>query len=179
MSNFSDTKSKVSTEDKVAKLTQKQREVMQLVVERKSSKEIARILNIAKPTVDQRIASARQTLGAPNRDAAAILFQQGSKTNDRVIYDTACIPPHTDFPEHVQQQEQMLAPMMLNDSGIPASGIKEFQMDGHLNWLRSDPNLLSPARRAMIILGLTIGTLVMLLTALSVTQSLSDLLFAS
>ena len=47
-------------------LTDKQREVLDLVIEHKSSKEIARLLGISPYTVDQRISAARVKLGAPS-----------------------------------------------------------------------------------------------------------------
>lgn len=74
------------------RLTDKQRQCLHLVVSRKSSKEIARELGIAKPTVDQRIANARQILGAHNRDEAALIFARQAGIYDRVIYDPACVP---------------------------------------------------------------------------------------
>src|SRR3546814_10544321 len=52
------------------RLTEKQRACLDLLIERKTSKEIARILGISKPTVDQRITAARIILGAANRDEA-------------------------------------------------------------------------------------------------------------
>lgn len=73
--------------DRVLRLTEKQRDCMRLVVMRKSSKEIARELGIAKPTVDQRIANARQILRARNRDDAANIFARCSAEYDRIIYE--------------------------------------------------------------------------------------------
>src|SRR3546814_3854238 len=55
------------------RLTEKQRACLDLLIERKTSKEIARILGISKPTVDQRITAARIILGAANRDEAALI----------------------------------------------------------------------------------------------------------
>ena len=52
-------------------LTKKQREVLDLVLQHKSSKEIARTLQISPHTVDQRIVSARQKLGAASRGELA------------------------------------------------------------------------------------------------------------
>ena len=70
-----------------ARLTDKQRACLDLLVERKTSKQIARELDIAKVTVDQRIRSARDILGASNRDEAAIIYARLKPIYDRVIYD--------------------------------------------------------------------------------------------
>lgn len=55
------------TVESLSKLTTKQREVLDLVLCHESSKAIARKLKISPYTVDQRIASARQKLGANSR----------------------------------------------------------------------------------------------------------------
>src|SRR3546814_11183815 len=47
-----------------ARLTEKHRACLDLLLDHRTSKQIARILGIAKPTVDQRIAAARFILGA-------------------------------------------------------------------------------------------------------------------
>jgi DNA-binding CsgD family transcriptional regulator len=73
-------------------LSDKQREVLDLVVARKSSKEIARILNISKPTVDQRITSARAKFGAANRNELVTYYLASSQLCDRVTYDPAYLP---------------------------------------------------------------------------------------
>ena len=57
-------------------LTDKQRACLDLLLERKTSKEIAIILGISKWTADQRIASARSILGAQDRDKAAIAYER-------------------------------------------------------------------------------------------------------
>ncbi|OWR01242.1 helix-turn-helix domain-containing protein [Sphingopyxis witflariensis] len=76
-----------------ARLTDKQRACLDLLVERKTSKQIARALNIAKVTVDQRIRAARDILGAPNRDEAAIIYARLKPIYDRMIYDPVDLPP--------------------------------------------------------------------------------------
>ncbi|MFB0611003.1 helix-turn-helix transcriptional regulator [Aurantiacibacter poecillastricola] len=56
-------------------LTDKQREVLDLLIEHKTSKEIARSLGISPYTVDQRIASARRKLGAKTRNELAAVYK--------------------------------------------------------------------------------------------------------
>lgn len=76
----------------VVELSEKQRAVLDLVVARKSSKEIARILGISKPTVDQRIAMARQKYGVANRNELVTHYLASSNMYDRVIYDAVHLP---------------------------------------------------------------------------------------
>jgi DNA-binding CsgD family transcriptional regulator len=60
----------------LAGLTAKQREVMDLLIEHKTSKEIARELGISPHTVDQRIQFAKEKLGANSRNEAAALYRR-------------------------------------------------------------------------------------------------------
>ena len=60
----------------LAGLTAKQREVLDLLIEHKTSKEIARELGISPHTVDQRIQFAKEKLGAASRSEVALLYRR-------------------------------------------------------------------------------------------------------
>ena len=60
----------------IASLTAKQREVLDLLLEHKTSKEIARRLDISPYTVDQRINFAKDKLGARTRGEVAVAYRQ-------------------------------------------------------------------------------------------------------
>src|SRR3546814_2782788 len=51
-----------------SRLTNKHRACLDPLLERKTSKEIARMIGLAKPTVDQRLTKARSILGVDTRD---------------------------------------------------------------------------------------------------------------
>ena len=57
--------------ERLDQLTDKQRKVLDLLIEHKTSKEIARILGISPHTVDQRITLARIKLGLSSRSGIA------------------------------------------------------------------------------------------------------------
>lgn len=57
-------------------LTAKQREVMDLLIEHKTSKEIVRALGISPHTVDQRINFAKSKLGVASRGEAAVKYRR-------------------------------------------------------------------------------------------------------
>lgn len=76
-----------------AKLTEKQRDCLDLLLEHKTSKEIARALDISKDTADQRLKAARETLGARNRAETAVLYGQLKSIYDQIVYDAAEVPP--------------------------------------------------------------------------------------
>ena len=68
-------------------LTAKQREVMDLLIEHKTSKEIARLLNISPHTVDQRIQFAKEKLGASSRNEAAAVYRRLVEICGQLTYE--------------------------------------------------------------------------------------------
>jgi DNA-binding CsgD family transcriptional regulator len=67
-------------------LTDKQREVLDLLIEHKTSKEIARLLGISPHTVDQRIFFAREKLGAGSRSEVAMAYRRLISVSGRTTY---------------------------------------------------------------------------------------------
>jgi DNA-binding CsgD family transcriptional regulator len=79
-------------------LTDKQREVLDLLIEHKTSKEIARLLGISPHTVDQRIFFAKEKLGAASRNEAAVAYRRLVAVSGRMTYEKSRIaapPPST------------------------------------------------------------------------------------
>lgn len=75
----------------LAGLTAKQREVLDLLIEHKTSKEIARQLGISPHTVDQRIQFSKEKLGAASRNEAAAVYRQLVAICGRVTYEESRI----------------------------------------------------------------------------------------
>ncbi|MFC3784716.1 LuxR C-terminal-related transcriptional regulator [Sphingopyxis italica] len=73
-------------------MTEKQRACLDLLLERKTSKQIARDLDISKQAVDLRLTTARDTLGAANRDETAIIYARLRQTYDRIPCDPIILP---------------------------------------------------------------------------------------
>jgi DNA-binding CsgD family transcriptional regulator len=102
------------------RLTEKQRACLDLLIEHKTSKEIARLLDISKHTVDQRLNLARDTLGAQDRNESAFIYRQMKEKYDRVTYDAVDVPPaptlvRSDFPDGAS-----VGGMELHDSSFSA-----------------------------------------------------------
>jgi len=78
-------------------LTEKQREVLDLLLEHKTSKEIARLLGISPHTVDQRIFFAKEKLGAASRSEVAVAYRRLVGISGRVTYQETRIasPPRS------------------------------------------------------------------------------------
>jgi DNA-binding CsgD family transcriptional regulator len=74
----------------LASLTPKERECLRLVLENRSSKDIARRLGILHTSVDTHVRRARAKLGVRDRYAAARLLEQWERKNGA---PTAIVPP--------------------------------------------------------------------------------------
>ncbi|MGR4892722.1 helix-turn-helix transcriptional regulator [Sphingopyxis sp. LARHCG72] len=101
------------------RLTGKQRACLDLLLERKTSKQIALELKIAKPTVDQRITTARHILGATDRDDAALRYARLKNIYDRITCDPVHIPPVPCFVPSDFADGDPSEPMQANARGAP------------------------------------------------------------
>jgi DNA-binding CsgD family transcriptional regulator len=91
---FGDVALRETVEDRVARLTEGQRQCLMLVNQHRSSKEIALQLGISSHTVDQRIRQALQILGVERRGQAARLVAANDQPAYQRLIDQ---PPHSDL----------------------------------------------------------------------------------
>lgn len=75
----------------IADLTERQREVLDLLLQHKTSKEIARDLGISPHTVEQRIRFAKEKLGVHRRSDLATAYRKHLTVYDKLVYDELCI----------------------------------------------------------------------------------------
>jgi DNA-binding CsgD family transcriptional regulator len=85
-----------SFNEALAALTVKQRAVLDLVLEHKSSKEIARALCISPYTVDQRIHAVRQKFGVSSRGEVARIYARYKSVCGETAYEF----PYVDFSQN-------------------------------------------------------------------------------
>lgn len=78
----------------LVELTAKQREVLDLLIQHKTSKEISRQLGISPHTVDQRIMLARAKLGVATRGEVAQAYRRLVETYEQPVYEDS----HIGFP---------------------------------------------------------------------------------
>jgi DNA-binding CsgD family transcriptional regulator len=152
------------------RLTDKQRACLDLLLERQTSKQIARRLDISKQAVDLRITTARNILGAANRDEAAIIYARLRQTYDRISCDPIIVSPG---PE--------LVPSSFPDGGLPdathesASPMEEPRVShppfGDI-W-RPDH---ARTRRVWIMATLLVVLALLILTGLAIAQALTRLI---
>lgn len=75
--------------DLIDELTQKQREVLDLLIQHKTSKEISRLLGISPHTVDQRITLARAKFKVSTRNEVAQAYSRLIAVSDAKATETA------------------------------------------------------------------------------------------
>lgn len=146
-----------------ARLTGKQRACLDLLLERQTSKQIARRLQISKQAVDLRITTARHILGAANRDEAALIYARLRQTYDRIPCDPVVLPPGTDLvPSDFPDGEP--APLALNDivADPPSKGL-----------LRHDHRRLN---RGGIMAAMLAVLVILVLAAVTIGETLTRLL---
>lgn len=155
-----------------ARLTDKHRACLDPLLERKTSKIIARELDISKPTVDQRLTSARKILGASNRDETAIAYARLKRIYDRVIYD----------PMHIPNQPS-LVPSDFSDGGEPDALALSEQVIAAGERLGSNPPFKdlwrhdqSTTARILILAVILAAVAIFLLSGLGIAQALTQLI---
>lgn len=103
-------------------LTDKQRAVLDLLIEHKTSKEISRILGISHHTVDQRIMLARAKLGVATRGEVAQAYRRlqaisaaPASIYERTVYD-------------------------FSDVALPLDALQEPEQEDTTDWIQSPPD---------------------------------------
>ena len=148
---------------------------MHLVVLRKSSREIALILEISKPAVEQRLMSARRVLGVSTRDEAALLYARISGNYDRILYDPVGASSDITDDSRNMREEHSNA-YVLEKASLPDDVDIEHDLHSSPQILADKKGNWGTAQRIAILVVLTIGILAIILIGLSVSQSLSKLL---
>lgn len=115
----------------LSSLTDKQRAVLDLLIEHKTSKEISRLLGISHHTVDQRIMLARAKLGVATRGEIAQAYR-------RLLADTAL--PASIYERSVYDSSDVA---MLRDA------LQDPDREDTSDWIQSPPNRLQALPRAV------------------------------
>lgn len=111
-------------------LTPKQREVLDLLIKFKTSKEISRILAISPHTVDQRVDAAKSKLGASSRNDLALRYREligdDAPIYERTTYDESHIASASETPQnHLNAEIEALASNLVFDMAGAAVSTRE------------------------------------------------------
>ena len=157
--------------DRWSRLSDKQHACLELLLARQTSKQIARRLDISKYTVDQRLTSARDILGAANRDETAILYARLKAICDRIAYHPVDIPsPLLPVPSVISDGEPSSA-LPLRDRVPEALAPDKEPLSRSL--LRHDH---LPSRRTLIMMGGLLLLVLIVLGGIGIAQGLNQLI---
>ena len=155
-----------------ARLTDKQRACLDLLLERQTSKQIARRLDISKQAVDLRLTTARDVLGAANRDETAILYARLRSTYDRIPCDPVILPPRPELVPSNFPDGNPADVLKLHDSLAAKAGPSGSGPPFGIFWRRD----YRPSTRVAIIMAMLIATLLMIIAGLAIGHSLTRLI---
>jgi DNA-binding CsgD family transcriptional regulator len=159
-----------------ADLTDKHREVLDRLLDHKSSKQIAHELGISPKTVDQRILAAAKKLGTTDRRSTARAYSQMRQAWERTPYPFSYVP-QPDQSADEDDREAEVAAFSLGDSQV---------FHRRAPWEIAQPTVLpgmfhgpsGTVSRLAAIVGLAIAMLVTAMVGLGVAQALTELLRA-
>jgi DNA-binding CsgD family transcriptional regulator len=156
-------------------LTDKQRAVMDLVLEHKSSKEIARALSISPFTVDQRISAVRQKLGGSSRGEAARAYAKAKSICGESAYGFSHVDSASIFAEDLGRDAPPDPVLTLSD--VSLIELRAPWQDGHLgkSGLEALDNRFGIFGRIAVIIGLSGLIALMFLAMVSIAQTLTKL----
>ncbi len=157
--------------DPIETLTDKQSEVLELVLRRMSSKEIARELGISHKSVDKRLDAARIKLGAATRQEAARIYGL-AKYGESFPGQTLPVTPLVDSVEPPTGASQGGA----EGGGSQSSSSPAVESPPVLrsaSWL--DPKAIGTAGRLGLIIAGTLSIGALLLVGLGIANGLQSL----
>ena len=155
-----------------ARLTDKQRACLDLLLERQTSKQIARHLNISKQAVDLRLTAARDILGASGRDETAIIYARLKQTYDRILCDPIILPqPPRLVPSNFPDGRSADDPGLLASLGTDAERSGSSPPFG-ISWRRD----YKATKRMAIVAAILLFLLLIILAGLAIGQTLTRLL---
>jgi DNA-binding CsgD family transcriptional regulator len=147
----------------LASLTEKQREVLDLLLEHKTSKEIARALQISPHTVDQRIQFAKDKLGAATRNEAASAYRRLRDVYGQMTYGHLRIARHDEAPHDAPRPDDRPAGSQGSKAG---RSVVQGWFDGRHGTLL----------RFTAVVGISVLLMLLVLGALAMFSTLSMLL---
>lgn len=161
----------------LAGLTDKQRDVLDLLIEHKTSKEIARALGISPHTVDQRIFFAKEKLGAASRNEAAAAYRRLIAVSGRTTYRESHIAEASATSESSSGlvAGQALAPRHTEPLQPESSSLPELDFRVVPEWFDGRNGTLV---RLGAIIAIAVCLVIVVLGGLAIFSTLSELMAA-
>ena len=157
-------------------LTEKQREVLDLVLMHKSSKEIARTLRISPYTVDQRITAARQKLGAATRGDLARSYSKLKSLCGETAYDFPYVETEAFSPQQPPRDQQADPVFRLSDASFIQMGAPWHDDPAQPVGLEAFDNRFGILGRVIVIPALAAFIALLVLSMLAIGETLTKFL---
>ena len=164
---------KTAAEATLATITEKQRQVLDLVVQHWTSKEIGRALGISPNTVDQRINAVRAKLAARDRAETARLYAELNSICGRTIYGPAVVAAAAPAQLPSRQNDPIDPVFSLSDSVQVAPDDWDHLADVVVPGVRLRDSKLW---RAVAIVLIAVGIVILATTILAVMQALNAMI---
>lgn len=159
----------------LASLTAKQRAVLDLLIQHKSSKEIARTLGISPYTVDQRVSAARQKLGATSRGEVARAYSALLSICDESTYGFPYVATDEFYEDSEPRAERLDPTYTFSDTvAVKLSAPWEEPTEPAFG-LEAFDNRFGKSGRLFAILGLAAVLALTLLAMVSMAKTLSEM----
>lgn len=165
-------------QDVLDSITVRQRAVLDLVLEHRTSKEIARELDIAPNTVDQRLNAVRDKLNARDRSETARIYGHLLSICGESTYGSSVLASHSALPLSQSQEAEISPVFMLNDAAELQPGVMQLEEWEQLGKTRDLGVMASESKlwRLGMIVAIAAGFVVVVATILSVMNALNALL---
>jgi DNA-binding CsgD family transcriptional regulator len=159
-------------QERWSRLTDKQRACLDLLLERQTSKQIARRLGISKQAVDLRITTARHILDAANRDETAIIYARLRQTYDRMSCDPIILASKAELVSSRFPDGGPPDAMPSHDSASPTERPMG-RTPSFRDYWRQDQ---ARSRRVWIMATMLVALAFLILTGLAIAQALKRLI---
>lgn len=154
-----------------ARLTDKQRACLDLLLAHQTSKQIARHLSISKQAVDLRLTTARRNLGADSRAEAAVRYARLKQTYDRISCDAVILAPQAELlPSDFPDGESAALALAHSASLTERADVADAPTKGL--WRHDHPRL----SRAWIMAAMFVALVLLILAGVTIGETLTRLI---
>lgn len=180
-------------DDVLDALTPKQREVLDLLIQHKTSKEISRLLGISPHTVDQRIMLARAKLNVATRGEVAQQYRKlveerrnSANSNPAIIWEKPVYEPsyveitESDVQDRCREDEVALHPAIGVLRNAPQQTVHRSRAEAETSYYGVLPEVFDGPNGTLVRLGsiaaITVFLILIVLGGLSIFSQLSEII---
>jgi DNA-binding CsgD family transcriptional regulator len=155
-------------------VTEKEREVLDLLIEFKSNKQIARDLGVSENTIDKRLQAIRSKLGTRDRNDTARVYAAVTSGLGKSVSGFPAISDQPWSSQTTQRDRVAPDPLTLQDS-MPFTRIAPWEGDwAQSRGLEAIGDRLGPAWRIALVVSIAALLAVVIVACLTIVRQLGD-----